>query len=613
MSRRNNKQTGGAHAISAAAAVAPRRATKGARVKPSPVPVDEAARLDVLRRCEVLDTEPEAAFDDIARLAAHICGTPVALVSLVDENRQWFKARVGIDVSETPRDDSFCAHAILEHPGVFAVPDARADKRFARNPLVLGGPGVRFYAGVPLVTSDGHALGTLCVIDTVARTLDADQERALAVLAHHAASQLELRLKSRSLTEANESLRREAAERERAEQAHEETRARERRTRAAADATERHYRFLAETIPQQVWTAQPDGALDYVNRRALDYFSLDNARVLGAGWQQVVHPEDIEGSVERWSHSLSTGDTYEVEFRLRDSGGVYRWHLARALPMRDADGRIVKWFGTNTDIDEQKQLYSLAQEANQMKDQFLAVVSHELRTPLTSIMGWAELMRLGILDEKGNKHAVEVIENSARSQAQLIGDLLDISRIITGKIRLNVQPLDLPPVVEAALDVVRPAAAARSIKLSARYDPRAAKVSGDPDRLQQIVWNLLSNAVKFTPEGGRVEVRLSRAGSHAELTVSDTGVGIAPDFIPYVFDRFRQADPSPTRAHGGLGIGLAIVRHLAELHGGEVSVESAGEGHGATFRVRLPLLNAGAKTDQREPRTKRARVAKTSK
>jgi signal transduction histidine kinase len=172
-----------------------------------------------------------------------------------------------------------------------------------------------------------------------------------------------------------------------------------------------------------------------------------------------------------------------------------------------------------------------------------------------------------------------------------------------------VRPLELPPVVEAALDVVRPAAAARSIKLSARYDPRAAKVSGDPDRLQQVVWNLLSNAVKFTPEGGRVEVTLARDGSRAELTVSDTGVGIAPEFIPYVFDRFRQADPSPTRAHGGLGIGLAIVRHLAELHGGEVSAESAGEGHGATFRVRLPLLNEDGKTTRRAAPKKRATKA----
>ncbi|MCA1631732.1 MAG: GAF domain-containing sensor histidine kinase [Acidobacteria bacterium] len=615
MSRRNTKQADGAPPDSAPAAVGARRAAKGAGgAKSAPVPSDEAQRLDALRRCEVLDTAPEAAFDDIAHLAAHICGTPVALVSLVDENRQWFKARVGLDVSELPRDWAFCAHAILQHTGLFVVSDALEDECFARNPLVRGEPGIRFYAGVPLVTSDGHALGTLCVIDFIPRTLDAGQEKALSVLAHHAASQLELRLKSRALAEVNESLRREAAERARAEQAHEITRARERRTRAAAEATERHYRFLAETIPQQVWTAQPDGALDYVNRRALDYFSLDDASVLGAGWQQVVHPEDIEDSLSRWRRSLSTGETYEVEFRLRGASGEYRWHLARALPMRDAGGGIVKWFGTNTDIDEQKQLYRLAQEANQMKDQFLAVVSHELRTPLTSITGWAELLRLGILDEKGEKHAVEVIENSARAQAQLIGDLLDISRIITGKIRLNVQPLELPPVVEAALDVVRPAANARSIKLSARYDPRAAKVSGDPDRIQQIVWNLLSNAVKFTPEGGRVEVRLARVGAHAELTVSDTGVGIAPEFIPYVFDRFRQADPSPTRAHGGLGIGLAIVRHLAELHGGEVSAESAGEGHGATFRLRLPLLSANAKPDRRGPRTKRAAAAaKTSR
>jgi PAS domain S-box-containing protein len=603
MSRRNGKQAGGTrHASAVVAAVL------------SPVPADEAARLDALRRCGVLDTEPEAAFDDIARLAAHICRTPVALVSLVDENRQWFKARVGLDVSETPRDVSFCAHAIMQHPGLFVVGDAPSDERFARNPLVRGEPGIRFYAGVPLVTSDGHALGTLCVIDFVPRTLAADQEKALSVLAHHAASQLELRLKSRSLAEANELLRREAAERARAEQAHEVTRERERRTRADAEATERHYRFLAETIPQQVWTAQPDGALDYVNRRALDYFSLEPEKVLGAGWHQVVHPEDIEGALARWQNSLSTGETYEVEFRLRGAGGEYRWHLGRALPMRDAEGRITKWFGTNTDIDDQRQLYRLAQEANQMKDQFLAVVSHELRTPLTSITGWAELLRLGILDEKGERHAVEVIENSARAQAQLIGDLLDISRIITGKIRLNVQPLELPPVVEASLDVVRPAANARSIKLSARYDPRAARVSGDPDRIQQIVWNLLSNAVKFTPEGGRVEVRLARAGSHAELSVSDTGVGITPDFIPYVFDRFRQADPSTTRAHGGLGIGLAIVRHLAELHGGEVSAESAGEGRGATFRVRLPLLNdANRKVSRRATRTTRARATKAPK
>ncbi|MFL6228961.1 MAG: ATP-binding protein [Pyrinomonadaceae bacterium] len=575
--RRKNSHNGGARAgLTSAAATrrAPQRGAPGA----APLPPDEEARLAALRRVEVLDTEPEATFDDIARLAAYICQTPFALVSLVDERRQWFKARVGIDATETPRNIAFCAHAILQ-PDTFVVGDALTDARFAENPLVIGEPHVRFYAGAPLITADGHALGTLCVIDHVPHTLTDEQRKALEVLAHHAATQLELRAKSREIAE---------------------TRARELQTRAAADATEQHYRFLAESIPQQVWTAESDGSLDYVNRRALEYFSLAPEGMLGAGWQTVVHPDDIEVATERWRQSIATGETYEVEFRLRSAAGDYRWHLGRALPLRDAGGQIVKWFGTNTDIDDQKRLYRMAQEANRMKDEFLAVVSHELRTPLTSIMGWAELLQLGMLDEAGKRHAVEVIESSARSQAQLIGDLLDISRIISGKLRLSVAPLDLRPVVEAAMDVVRPAAKARAIKLCARFDPRAAKVSGDPDRLQQVVWNLLSNAVKFTPEGGRVEVRVARAGSQVEIVVSDTGAGVAPDFLPYVFDRFRQGENHMTRAHGGLGLGLAIVRHLAELHGGTVAVESEGEGRGATFRISLPRLNAKPKRRTRK-------------
>jgi PAS domain S-box-containing protein len=581
-------------------ATAARRATKQ-RAQPHvslrhalPLPRDEEARLAALRGCEILDTEPEETYDDIARLAAHICGTPVALVSLVDERRQWFKARVGIDATETPRELAFCAHAILQ-PDTFLVGDATLDARFADNPLVRDDPHVRFYAGAPLITSDGHALGTLCVIDSVPRTLTVEQRKALEVLAHHAASLLELRAKSRALAETNVRLNLEVAERVRAEQAHEEMRARELQTRVAAEATEQHYRFLAESIPQQVWTAQPDGTLDYVNRRSLDYFDTAAENVLGAGWQIVVHPDDIPDALERWRHSLSTGETYEVEFRLRASDGSYRWHLGRALPLRDAEGQVVKWFGTNTDIDDQKRLYRVAQEANRMKDEFLAVVSHELRTPLTSIMGWAELLQLGMLDDAARRHAVEVIENSARAQAQLIGDLLDISRIITGKLRLIVQPVDLRTVVDASMDVVRPAAEARSIRLVARYDPRAAMVAGDPDRLQQVVWNLLSNAVKFTPEGGVVQVRLARTDGQAELSVSDTGGGIDPQLLPFVFDRFRQGESHMTREHGGLGLGLAIVRNLVELHGGTARAESDGEGKGATFRIRLPILNANGK------------------
>ena len=570
----------------------------------APVPYDEAARLAALRETGVLDTQAEGAFDDIARLAAQFCQTPIALLSLVDRDRQWFKARVGLEIEELPREVAFCAHAICG-PGPLVIPDAAHDPRFSANPIVTSGPNVRFYAGVPIVTEDGHALGTLCVIDRVPRELSEQQLGALRVLAHHAAALLELRRRTGALDEANRELRREAAEREAAESGRAELLRRERGARSSAEQSERHYRFLAEAIPQQIWTATPDGALDYLNRQTFDYFGLSEDELLGWGWQNVVHPDDLPEALERWRRSLATGETYVVEFRLRRaSDGEYRWHLGRALPMRDPEGRIARWFGTNTDIDDQKRLYRIAQEANRAKDEFLATLSHELRTPLTSIMGWAEMLSLRMLDEPARRHAVEVIEKSARSQAQLIADLLDVSRISAGRLRLDVRPVELRPVVEAAADVLRPAADARSIRLDLKFDPKVGKVSGDPDRLQQVVWNLLSNAVKFTPEGGRVLVQLSRAGGQAEICVRDTGAGIGPEFLPHVFDRFRQAESHMTRAHGGLGIGLSIVRHLVELHGGTVRAESAGEGRGATFRVRLPVLKE--KPASGKPRRRKA-------
>jgi PAS domain S-box-containing protein len=231
-----------------------------------------------------------------------------------------------------------------------------------------------------------------------------------------------------------------------------------------------------------------------------------------------------------------------------------------------------------------------AERANRLKDEFLATLSHELRTPLTVMVGWTHLLRSGQLDRASAENALEVIERSARSQTQLIDDLLDVSRIITGKLRLDVRAVDLGSVITAAADSVRPAAEAKGIHLQTLLDPSAGAISGDAARLQQVVWNLLSNAIKFTPKGGRVQVRLERAGSQVELTVSDTGKGIKPEFLPFVFDRFRQADQSYTRAHGGLGLGLAIVRQLVEMHGGTVRVASRGEGLGAAFTVELPLL-----------------------
>jgi signal transduction histidine kinase/integral membrane sensor domain MASE1/CheY-like chemotaxis protein len=237
-----------------------------------------------------------------------------------------------------------------------------------------------------------------------------------------------------------------------------------------------------------------------------------------------------------------------------------------------------------------------AEKANRTKDEFLAIVSHELRTPLNAVVGWASLLRTGSLDEGKSKRAIEVIDRNARAQAQLIEDILDVSRIVSGNLRLDPQPVQLQTVIEAAIDSVRPMADAKSIRLLVQNDSMVGPVSGDPDRLQQVVWNLLSNAVKFTPAGGEVSVSLmgadSRAGadSHAEVVVSDTGQGIGAEFLPFVFDRFRQADGSKTRRHGGLGLGLTIVRNLVELHGGRVSVQSEGEGRGTTFTIRIPCI-----------------------
>jgi signal transduction histidine kinase/CheY-like chemotaxis protein len=230
-----------------------------------------------------------------------------------------------------------------------------------------------------------------------------------------------------------------------------------------------------------------------------------------------------------------------------------------------------------------------AEQANRTKDEFLATLSHELRTPLSAILGWSHLVRSGKLDESQMSRALETIERNARSQSQLIDDLLDVSRIITGKLQIEARPVDLNAVIEAAVDAVRPAIEAKAINFENGVDAEAGLVRGDPNRLQQIFWNLFSNAVKFTPERGKVRVQAQRAGSVIRISVSDSGVGITPEFLPYIFDRFRQADGSTTRVHGGLGLGLSIVKHLVQLHQGKVEVQSEGKNEGACFTISLPV------------------------
>jgi PAS domain S-box-containing protein len=355
------------------------------------------------------------------------------------------------------------------------------------------------------------------------------------------------------------------------------------------------------------------------------YGFREASEIVGARLGDLVDRSDPENeeflrAFIRAGYRLDDAESSEM-----DKEGTRKYFLNNLVGIVE-DGALRRVWGTQRDITARKraeeernrllvserEARARAEEANRAKDEFLAMLSHELRTPLTAMLGWTRMLRTRELDETTSAHALETIERNVRAQAQLIEDLLDVSRIITGKLRLEVSPVELMPVIEAALDSVRPAADAKSIQIQTALNPLTGPVSGDPARLQQVVWNLVSNAVKFTHRGGRVEVRLGRVESHVEINVSDTGQGISPEFLPHVFDRFRQADSSTTRAHGGLGLGLAIVRHLVELHGGTIEVESEGDGQGSTFTVKLPTMATSAKDVDAELRRRRAGAATAS-
>ncbi|HEX8072730.1 MAG TPA: hybrid sensor histidine kinase/response regulator [Pyrinomonadaceae bacterium] len=295
--------------------------------------------------------------------------------------------------------------------------------------------------------------------------------------------------------------------------------------------------------------------------------------------------------VERPTRVITILSAVRAALRARRRQYEVRAHLAAERRAQEERARL---------LEEAVAARAEAEAVNRTKDVFLATLSHELRTPLTAILGWTRLLRDAGLDAAAARHGLEVIERNAEAQHQLIRDLLDVSRIISGKLRLETRQVGLAPIVEAALDSVRQAADAKAIRLGAEYEAETDLVTGDPDRLQQVVWNLLSNAIKFTPKGGAVGVRVERHGSDVRVRVSDTGQGIAPEFLPHVFERFRQQDGSTTREHGGLGLGLAIVRHLVEQHGGRISAESAGEQRGSTFTISLPVapVKAAAQTPE---------------
>ncbi|MBD2014970.1 response regulator [Microcoleus sp. FACHB-53] len=578
------------------------------RMPNAPIPDNEVERLAALYRYRILDTPPEAAFDRLTTLAARLFEMPIALVSLVDKSRAWFKSCHGFNLSEVPRDATLCSFALLYNQ-VLIVPDTRQDERFACNPFVQSEPGVRFYAGAPLVTHDGFNLGTLCLLDSKPRdALSAEQQTILADLAAMVVDELELRYSANRITQIDKAL-------------------------------------LAVT--QGVSAATGEAFFYALVQHFANVLAVDYAYI------GLLVERDSEEAIQTIATCAQGQIVDNFEYLLRDTPCqavlkhrkicCYPQHVQAlfphapllaplqiesyiAVPFFDSTGTPLGLLGvmdrkplenaqlTETLLSifsmriaaelerqwaEEKRIQMLAREqearqqaeaANRIKDEFLAVLSHELRSPLNPILGWSKLLRNGRLNAAKTAQALEIIERNAQLQSQLIEDLLDVSRILRGKLSLNMTPVNLAATIKAALETVRLAAEAKSIQIQTLFDPTIGQVLGDTARLQQVIWNLLTNAVKFTPEGGRVEVLLQQIGSQAQIQVRDTGKGISPDFLPHVFEYFRQADATTTRTFGGLGLGLAIVRHLVELHGGTVSADSQGEGQGATFTVRLPLI-----------------------
>ena len=542
----------------------------------------EIERLEALRRTGVLDTPPQPEFDDIANLASAICGTPIALISLVDERRQWFKAKVGLGATETSREVAFCAHAIHGND-VFEVPDARQDPRFADNPLTTDEPHVVFYAGAPLINDHGLPLGTVCVIDHRPRSLTKEQREALRALSRQVMAQLELRRRALDLAESEERL---------------------------------HY--IVDHAAEVIYNADLYGKFTFVNATAEAIAGLPREQLVGRHFTDLVRPDARTSVFEFYRQQL--------EQRVR--------HTYHEFPANFPDGREV-WFGQNVqliydgnritgfqavarDVTEQRRIdeelknaRDSAIESARMKASFLANMSHEIRTPMNGIIGMAGLLSGSELTAD-QREIVETIHTSAEALLAIINDILDFSKIEAGKLSFEIMEFDVRQALEAAVDLVADQAQAKGLEVVVYTDALVPEiVRGDPGRLRQVLTNLLSNAVKFT-ERGEIFVNVSVASDDADsallrFEVRDTGMGIAPADQERLFVPFVQADNSSTRKHGGTGLGLAISKQLVEMMGGQLSLDTE-PGRGSTFRFTARFSRAAGPKKRRSLRDARVLI-----
>ena len=387
-----------------------------------------------------------------------------------------------------------------------------------------------------------------------------------------------------------------------------------RRDEAALRGRERRFRALSESLPQLVWATQPDGRVTYLNRRWYEVTGLTPERSLGDAWSDNLHPEDRRRVLDTWHESVRAGTTYEVECRHRCADGSYRWFLVRGEPSKDSTGRVLEWFGTCTDIDQQKRAAAGLAEATRAKDEFLAVLSHELRTPLTPVL----MAVTGLLDDRQTcrslRPTLKMIRDNVRLEARLIDDLLDVSRIARGQMAYRFETVDVHVLIGRVVEICQAGLAAKHHTLTTDLDAVEHHVRGDPARLPQVIWNLLINAVKYTPEGGRIAIRTHSYGpGRLAVEVADNGIGIHPDHLPHLFDAFERGHGAGAFHARGLGLGLTISRSIVEAHGGTLQGASDGRDRGATFRLELATATDPGDSDEvlatpPSPRRRRLRV-----
>jgi two-component system cell cycle sensor histidine kinase/response regulator CckA len=570
----------------------------------APRPPDEDQRLATLKSYDILDTLPEEAFDDLVLLASQICGTPMAQVSLVDGDRQWFKAKIGVEASETPRDVAFCAHTILDAGNVMEVPDAQADPRFSESPLVTAGPQIRFYAGAPLVTPDGHALGALCVMDQAPRQLSPEQVQALRALGRRVVAQLELRRQSRELV-------RQVAVAEKSRRALLSVLEDEKRAGRDLRASEERFRQVVENINEVFWMSD-------VAKNAIIYLSPGYERIWGRpcaevyassrAWIESIHADDRERVVNAAVTKQAAG-TYDETYRILRPDGAVRWIRDRAYPVGGAGGRVARIVGVAADVTDQKKLEEQFLHAQRMEaiGTLASGVAHDLNNILSPMLMVAGILKLRPNTSARDLELLALVENSGQRGAGIIRQLLTFSRGLSGE-RGPLQPRHLVHEMTKIMGETFP----RNIAIAESTATDLWTVVADATQLHQVIMNLCVNARDAMPAGGKLTIEAAnvileqnevaaldpaaRPGPYVRLQVRDTGTGIPPEIVNRIFEPFFT-----TKGVGkGTGLGLSTVVGIVRSHGGYMKVSSE-IGRGSTFTVYLPAVGGKAGNPDGDP------------